>query len=151
MGKLIEHPDAIVARIRKDTVQVAGVIDREMKALQKKYPEHYFEMFFELQRLGKQKYYKIHIKSFNDIKEQRPVPTPTQRLIGFIIDQKLDLNEYRDKLPARIKEKFIVKHSYDPTPTPVEDLVLTIYYWEDGDKTSSLEERINKQYTIQVL
>lgn len=151
MGKLIEHPDAIVARIRKDTIQVAGVVDREMKALQKKYPDHYFEMFFELQRLGNKKFYKIHIKAFNDIKEAKPIPTTTQRLIGFIIDQKLDLNEYREKLPGLIKEKFIVKHVCNPTATPIEDLVLTIFYWEDGDKTSSLEERINKQYTIQLL
>lgn len=151
MGKLIEHPDAIVARIRKDTVQVAGVIDREMKALQKKYPEHRFELAFEFQRLGRQKFYKIHIKSFNDKPEEKPIPTPMQRLIGFIIDQKLDLSEYREKLPARIKEKFIVKHVCNPTATPVEDMVLSLYYWEDGDKSSSLEERLNSQYTIQVL
>jgi hypothetical protein len=66
MGKLIQHPEAELATIRRETVRAAEVINREMKALQKRFPEHRFELSFEFQRLGKQKFYKIHLKTFKD-------------------------------------------------------------------------------------
>lgn len=65
-GKIVNMGDGNVPSIRKDTTHVAGVIDREMKKLQKKFPDYFFELSFELQRLGKQKFYKIHIKTFKD-------------------------------------------------------------------------------------
>lgn len=63
---VINIPDKDIARIRKETNKVAGVINREMIALQRKFPDHFFEMAFEFQRLGKQKFYKIHLKTFKD-------------------------------------------------------------------------------------
>ena len=66
MGKLIEHADAELARIRKESTKAAGVIDREMKQLQKKFPDHRFELSFEFQRLGTKKFYRIHLKTFKD-------------------------------------------------------------------------------------
>lgn len=66
-NKVIPLPEMVVGEVRKDTVRVAGVIDREMKALQKKYPQFFFELSFELQRLPpKSKFYRIHIKTFKD-------------------------------------------------------------------------------------
>jgi hypothetical protein len=65
-AKVVQHPDKDVSRIKKETTHVAGVINREMIALQKKFPDHFFELSFEFQRLGKQKFYKVHLKTFKD-------------------------------------------------------------------------------------
>ena len=65
-AKVVQHPDKDILRIRKETTHAAGVIDREMKRLQKMFPEHRFELSFEFQRLGKKKFYKIHHKTFKD-------------------------------------------------------------------------------------
>lgn len=66
-GKVIQHPGAEIARIKKETTHVAGVINREMAQLQKKFPDHRFELFFEFQRLGKNKFYKVHLKTLKDV------------------------------------------------------------------------------------
>jgi hypothetical protein len=65
-AKVVDIPSKDLARIKKETTHVAGVIDREMKQLQKKFPDHRFELQFEFQRLGKQKFYKIKIRTYED-------------------------------------------------------------------------------------
>lgn len=66
ISKVIPLPEKDLAHIRKETTHVAGVINREMKQLQTKFPNHRFELSFEFQRLGKRKFYKIHVKTFLD-------------------------------------------------------------------------------------
>lgn len=66
MGKLIDHPDKDHSRIKAETTLVATMINQAMEGLQKKFPEYYFELSFELQRLGKQKFYRIHLKTLKD-------------------------------------------------------------------------------------
>lgn len=65
-AKVVDLPDKDIARIRKETTHVAGVINREMIQLQKKFPDHFFELSFEFQRLGKNKFYKVHLKTMKD-------------------------------------------------------------------------------------
>jgi len=65
-AKIVQHPDKEYSRIHRETTHAGGVIEREMKQLQKKFPLHRFELSFEFQKLGKQKFYRIKIKTFKD-------------------------------------------------------------------------------------
>lgn len=148
MGKVIPHPDADLARIRKDTTDVAGVINKEMIALQKKYPDHFFELSFELQRLGLQKFYRIHIKSFNEPKEKEK--TPTELLLDFIIAQELDLDKY-PSLVEPLSKLFTVWEDKKGTRIPaMKQLVDRIIRWEKGEQESSLETTLNRLFIIEM-
>lgn len=64
MGKLIEHPEVLIGKIRKETTRTAGVINRELEALAKKFPDHKFDVTMERQELGPKTLYKVNIKTF---------------------------------------------------------------------------------------
>lgn len=152
MGKVIQHPDIDTALIRRETTHVAGVIEREMKQLQKKFPDHRFELEFEFQRLGKQKFYKIKIRTYNDKAEEPIQRTPTQLLLDWICTQGLDLSQYEKVLPDRIDSFFEV--SLKPVDASIPEieiitrLVNDIVSWENGNQSSSLEKLIDTKYKI---
>lgn len=64
MGKIIEHPEAQVAKIRKETTHAAGVINRELESLAKKFPDHIFEVTMDRQAIGGKTMYAVNIKTF---------------------------------------------------------------------------------------
>lgn len=150
MAKVIQHPEAEHARIKKETTHAAGVINRELESLAKKFPDYIFEVTMDRQEIARKVMYRVVIRTIVKSKEEKTVRTGVQQLLDFVCEQELDLEEYLDKLPARIKVRFDVKCTNNPTLTPVEDLVRTIIYWEKGDKDSSLEVRLNKLYTIEL-
>lgn len=148
MGKLIEHPEAKLAGLRKDTTDVAAVINKQMIALQKKYPDHFFELEFELQRLGPQKFYRIHIRSFSEPKEKEK--TPTELLLDFIIAQELDLEKY-PSLVEPLSMLFTVWEDKQGTRVPaMKQLVDRIIRWEKGEQESSLETTLNRLFIIEM-
>lgn len=66
MAKLIQHPGAEVQRIRKETTLAASKINAELKRLQTILPGYIFKVEFETQKLGKQNFYQVKIKTFKD-------------------------------------------------------------------------------------
>lgn len=68
-SKVIEHPEALVGRIRKETTKAAGVINRELEALAKKFPDHIFEVTIDRQQLGPKTMYRVNIKTFKREKQ----------------------------------------------------------------------------------
>lgn len=73
--------------------------------------------------------------------------TPTQNLLDFIIDQKLELSQYDLVLTPRIKEKFTVT-SKSTGRIATRGMVQVIINWEEGNQKASLEETLNEIYII---
>lgn len=73
--------------------------------------------------------------------------TPTQQLLNFVIDQKLDLEDYDLQLTPRIRERFLV-HDKNTGRIASRRLVNTIIEWEKGNQKASLEVTLNEQYKI---
>lgn len=67
-GRIVEHSESVVGRIRKETTHAAGVINRELESLAKKFPDHVFEVTMERQEVGGKTMYRVNIKTFK--KEQ---------------------------------------------------------------------------------
>lgn len=73
----------------------------------------------------------------------------TKELILLIIDQKLDLSEYEEKLPAIIKERFSVSCNDESGELmDIELLVYDIIEWENGNQKESLEKMIYCNYEL---
>lgn len=148
MGKVIQHPDKDLAPIKGETTAVAGVINREMIALQKKFPDHYFELSFELQRLGPQKFYKIHIKTFNEVKEERS--TPVRMLLSFIHAQGLELENYHSLIEP-IDKLFTVWEWKGGTKVPgTRQMIDRVIRWQKGEQQDSLEATISRLFIIEI-
>lgn len=77
--------------------------------------------------------------------------TDTQRLLEMIIELKLDLSEYKEKLPKWIWQNFFVRCK-DGCHTENQDcaahLVDVIVEWEHGRQFASLEKTINQRFKI---
>lgn len=148
MGKLIEHPDKDLARIKRETTAVAGIINKEMIALQKKFPDHFFELSFELQRIGKQKFYRIHIKTFNEPKEIEK--TPTQLLLDFIVSKELDLENFHSLIEP-LQKLFTIWENKAGTKIPATiQLIDRVIRWEKGEQEESLEATLNRLFIIEM-
>ena len=51
--------------LKKDLTHIAGKMDREFKALQKKYPQYYFEAQIIRQNLGPNNFYRMEIRAMD--------------------------------------------------------------------------------------
>jgi len=148
MGKLIEHPDKDLARIKRETTAVGDIINKEMIALQKKFPNHFFELSFEFQRIGKQKFYRIHIKTFTDPTEKEK--TPTELLLDFIVSKELDLENYHSLIEP-LNKLFTIWEMKAGTKIPAtKQLVDRIIRWEKGEQEASLEATLNRLFIIEM-
>lgn len=76
--------------------------------------------------------------------------TPTQQLLDFVIDQKLDLEYYDLQLTLKIRERFIV-HDKNTGRIAPRRLVNTIIEWEQGKQKASLELTLTELYKIEVV
>lgn len=148
MGKLIEHPDKDLARIKRETTAVAGVINKEMIDLQKKFPDHFFELSFELQRVGKQKFYRIHIKTYNEQKQSEA--SPVQMLLSFIHSQGLELENFHTLIEP-IDKLFTVWEWKGGTKVPgTRQMIDRVIRWEKGEQQESLEATISRLFIVEM-
>jgi DNA repair photolyase len=72
----------------------------------------------------------------------------TKPLLDFIIKQSLELDQYKDKLPALLDEKFEIKNKGGTIATG--ELVDAVIYWEQHIAIyESLEEYLNCRFNIE--
>lgn len=78
--------------------------------------------------------------------------TPTEQLLVLIIEQKLNLAQYAEKLPPLINEKFEITSKeglhYKLQIDAAKDLVDAVIYWEDHMMYESLQSLINRKYSV---
>lgn len=71
----------------------------------------------------------------------------TKKLLAFIIEQELDLEQYQTLVPL-LKEKFQITEIGGGITDATQELVNTIIKWENSTDDDALEKIINSKYVI---
>lgn len=71
----------------------------------------------------------------------------TKKLLAFIIEQKLDLEQYQTLVPL-LKEKFDIKLIGGGVTDYTQQLVDTVIQWENSTTDDSMEKILNSKYLI---
>jgi hypothetical protein len=77
--------------------------------------------------------------------------TQAAQLLDLVIEQSLDLSEYKEKLPALISQNFMVQRKVDchkSNDVNAGYLVDEIIKWENGDQHGSLEATLIEKFHI---
>jgi hypothetical protein len=79
------------------------------------------------------------------------MPQDTTKLLDMIIELRLDLSEYREKLPKWIWQNFFIQcreKCHKENQDCAAHLVDEIIEWENGKQYGSLEAMLNKKFKI---
>lgn len=77
--------------------------------------------------------------------------TQTAFLLDLVIEQKLDISQYREALPAVVHHNFVVQckeKCHKGNASCSLHLVEEIIKWENGDQHGSLEATLNEKFHI---